>query len=178
MSLTLRACQAVLLESLLALCVCSVVQAQEKLVDNALPQTSNSSSASQSTVIPPPPSIDDDPNWHFTSLSYLWFPGVHGIVGAKGYSTKVDVSPADELKHFNIGLMGSFEPQYKRWSLPLDFVGAKLSDTKHIIRFPDYSAKTNVKECIFRQKVNYVVLDGKAVKIRASAGVRGWYVGE
>jgi hypothetical protein len=178
MSLTLRACQAVLLESLLALCVCSVVQAQEKLVDNALPQTPNSSSASQSTVIPPPPSIDDDPNWHFTSLSYLWFPGVHGIVGAKGYSTKVDVSPADVLKHFNIGLMGSFEPQYKRWSLPLDFVWAKLSDTKTAIQFPDYSAKATIKEGIFTQKVNYLVLNGKMVKVRANVGVRGWYVGE
>jgi hypothetical protein len=178
MSLRLRACQAVIVESLLALCVCSVVQAQEKPMDNALLQTPAGSSASQSTVIPPPPSIDDDPSWHFTSLSYLWFPGVHGIVGAKGYSTKVDVSPLDVLKHFNIGLMGSFEPQYKRWSLPLDFVWAKLSDTKTAIQFPDYSAKATIKEGIFTQKVTYLVLNGRMVKVRATAGVRGWYVGE
>jgi hypothetical protein len=178
MSLRLRVCQAVVVESLLALCVCSVVQAQEKPMDNALLQTPAGSSASQSTVIPPPPSIDDDPSWHFTSLSYLWFPGVHGIVGAKGYSTKVDVSPLDVLKHFNIGLMGSFEPQYKRWSLPLDFVWAKLSDTKTAIQFPDYSAKATIKEGIFTQKVTYVVLNGRMVKVRATAGVRGWYVGE
>jgi|ERR1700723_2494246 hypothetical protein len=178
MSLRLRVCQAVVVESLLALCVCSVVQAQEKPMDNALLQTPAGSSASQSTVIPPPPSIDDDPSWHFTSLSYLWFPGVHGIVGAKGYSTKVDVSPLDVLKHFNIGLMGSFEPQYKRWSLPLDFVWAKLSDTKTAIQFPDYSAKATIKEGIFTQKVTYLVLNGRMVKVRATAGVRGWYVGE
>jgi hypothetical protein len=178
MSLTLRACQAVVFESLLALCVCAVVQAQEKPIDSAQLQTPASSSATQSTVVPPAPSIDNDPRWHFTSLSYLWFPGVHGTVGAKGYSTDVDVSPADVLKHFNIGLMGSFEPQYKRWSLPVDFVWAKLSDTKNAIQFPDYSAKATIKEGIFTQKVNYLVLDGKAVKIRASAGVRGWYVGE
>jgi hypothetical protein len=147
-------------------------------MDNALLQTPAGSSASQSTVIPPPPSIDDDPSWHFTSLSYLWFPGVHGIVGAKGYSTKVDVSPLDVLKHFNIGLMGSFEPQYKRWSLPLDFVWAKLSDTKTAIQFPDYSAKATIKEGIFTQKVTYLVLNGRMAKVRATAGVRGWYVGE
>jgi hypothetical protein len=178
MSLTLRACQTVVLESLLALCVCSVVQAQEKPIDNALVQTSDSSSATQSTVVPPPPSIDDDPQWHFTSLSYLWFPGVHGTVGAKGYSTDVNVSPADVLKHFNIGLMGSFEPQYKRWSFPIDFVWAKLSDTKNAIQFPDYSAKATIKEGIFTQKVDYLVLNGKMVKVRATAGVRGWYVSE
>jgi hypothetical protein len=178
MSLTLRACQTVVLESLLALCVFSVVQAQEKPIDNALVQTSDSSSATQSTVVPPPPSIDDDPQWHFTSLSYLWFPGVHGTVGAKGYSTDVNVSPADVLKHFNIGLMGSFEPQYKRWSFPIDFVWAKLSDTKNAIQFPDYSAKATIKEGIFTQKVDYLVLNGKMVKVRATAGVRGWYVSE
>jgi hypothetical protein len=178
MSLTLRDCHAVMLASLLALCVCSTVQAQEKPIDNAQIQTPDSSSAAQSTVIPPPPSIDDDPHWHFTSLSYLWFPGVHGTVGAKGYSTNVDVSPADILKHFNIGLMGSFEPQYKRWSFPFDFVWVKLSDTKNAIQFPDYSAKATVKEGIFTQKVNYLVLNGKMVKVRASAGVRGWYASE
>jgi hypothetical protein len=178
MSLTVRACKAVVIESILALCVGSIAQAQEKPVDNAQLQTPDSSSASQSTVIPPPPSIDEDPNWHFTSLSYLWLPGVHGTVGAKGYAAHVDVSPIDVLKHFNIGLMGSFEPQYKRWSLPIDFVWAKLSDDKALVRLPGYSAKATVKEGIFTQKVNYLVLNGKMVKISAAAGVRGWYVSE
>jgi opacity protein-like surface antigen len=178
MSLTLRACQAAVLASLLALCVCSTALAQEQPVASSQLQTPGSSSTTQSTVIPPPPSIDDDPSWHFTSLSYLWFPGVHGTVGAKGYSTDVDVSPADVLKHFNIGLMGSFEPQYKRWSLPFDFVWVKLSDTKTAIQFPDYSAKATVKEGIFTQKVDYLVLNGKMVKVRATAGVRGWYASE
>ncbi len=80
------------------------------------------------------------------------------------------------LSHFNIGLMGSFEPQYKRWSLPIDFVWAKLSDSQSFIRLPGYSAKATVKEGIFTQKVNYLVVDGKMVQIRATAGVRGWYV--
>jgi opacity protein-like surface antigen len=178
MNLTLRACQAAVLASLLALCVCSTALAQEQPVASSQLQTPGSSSTTQSTVIPPPPSIDDDPSWHFTSLSYLWFPGVHGTVGAKGYSTDVDVSPADVLKHFNIGLMGSFEPQYKRWSLPFDFVWVKLSDTKNAIQFPDYSAKATVKEGIFTQKVDYLVLNGKMVKVRATAGIRGWYASE
>ncbi len=175
---SLRVSKCVLLAPVLAMCFCAAVQAQEKPVQSAQLQTSDSSPANQSTVIPPPPSIDDDPHWHFTSLSYLWLPGVHGTVGAKGYSTNVDVSPADILKHFNIGLMGSFEPQYKRWSLPFDFVWVKLSDTKNAIQFPDYSAKATVKEGIFTQKVNYLVLDGKMVKVRATAGVRGWYASE
>ena len=129
-------------------------------------------------MVSPAPSVDDDPNWHFMSLSYMWFPGISGTVGAKGYSKSVSVSPSDLVSHFNVGLMGSFEPQYKRWSLPIDFVWAKLSDSQSFIRLPGYSAKATVKEGIFTQKVNYLVLDGKMVKIRATAGVRGWYVSE
>jgi hypothetical protein len=53
-----------------------------------------------------PPSVDDDDAWHFLSLSYLWFPGMHGTVGARGYDTSVHVSAADVLKNFNIGIMG------------------------------------------------------------------------
>jgi hypothetical protein len=175
MRYTLRVSKCALLAPVLAICFCAAAQAQEKPVESAQLQTSDSSSGTQSTVIPPASSIDDDPHWHFTSLSYLWFPGIHGTVGAKGYSSHVDVSPADVLKHFNIGLMGSFEPQYKRWSFPIDFVWAKLSDTKNAIQFPDYSAKATVKEGIFTEKVNYLVLNGKMVKVRATAGAREWY---
>jgi hypothetical protein len=164
MNSTLRACQALVLGSVLPLCMCSVTQAQEKPVDSAQVQTPGGSSGTQSNVIPPAPSIDDDPRGHFTSLSYLWFPGVHGTAGAKGYSADVDVSPADLLKHFNIGLMGSFEPQYKRWSFPIDFVWAKLSDDKAISSFPGYSVKATIKEGIFTQKANYLVLNGKVVE--------------
>jgi hypothetical protein len=179
MSISWRVCQGVVFGSVLAVCVGSTAKAQDQAGPaNAQLQSQGNASATQSNVIPPAPSVDDDPNWHFTSLSYLWLPGVHGIAGAKGYESNVDVSPIDLLKHFNIGLMGSFEPQYKRWSLPVDFVWAKLSDTKAISLLPGYSVKATVKEGIFTQKVNYLVLNGKMVKVRATAGVRGWYVSE
>ena len=155
----------------------SRAQDQQQPVDTAQLQTTGTPSATSTTSVSSP-SVDDDPHWHFVSLSYLWFPGVSGTVGAKGYSTRVAVSPSDLLKHFNIGLMGSFEPQYKRWSFPFDFVWAKLCDDKAFIRLPGYSAKATVKEGIFTPKVNYLVLDGKMVKIRATAGVRAWYISE
>jgi hypothetical protein len=156
-----------------------VARAQDQLAVASSPdQSTGGTSVAPSTLATSAPSIDDDPQWHFVSLSYLWFPGISGTVGAKGYSKSVSVSPSDVLSHFNIGLMGSFEPQYKRWSLPIDFVWAKLSDSQSFIRLPGYSAKATVKEGIFTQKVNYLVVDGKMVKIRATAGVRGWYVSE
>ncbi len=178
MNLILRASQAVVLASVLTFCVCSTARAQEKPVDTAQVQAPPAATPTPSSVVSPVPSIEDDPKWHFTSLSYLWFPGVSGTVGAKGYTTRVAVSPSDLLKNVNIGFMGSFEPQYKRWSLPIDFVWVKLSDDKAFVMLPGYSAKATVKEGIFTQKVNYLVLNGKMLKIRATAGVRGWYVSE
>jgi hypothetical protein len=173
-----RTWERVVLGPALALSFSLMANAQEKPVDIAQAQQMPVASTTQTSVVPPAPSVDDDPHWHFVSLSYLWFPGVSGTVGAKGYTTRVAVSPSDLISHFNIGLMGSFEPQYKRWSLPFDFVWAKLGDDKAIVRLPGYSAKATVKEGIFTQKVNYLVLDGKMVKIRATAGVRGWYTSE
>jgi hypothetical protein len=174
-----RICQGVLLCSIVTLSLCVVARAQDQLAVASSPdQSTGGTSVTPSTLATSAPSIADDPNWHFTSLSYIWFPGISGTVGAKGYSKRVSVSPSDVLSHFNIGLMGSFEPQYKRWSLPIDFVWAKLSDSQSAIRLPGFSAKATVKEGIFTQKVNYLVVDGKMVKIRATAGVRGWYVSE
>jgi hypothetical protein len=172
-----RAWERIVLGSILALSFSATLRAQEQQlpVENAQLQTPvNNAVASNSTTSASP----TDDKWHFVSLSYLWFPGVSGTVGARGYSTRVAVSPSDVLSHFNIGLMGSFEPQYKRWSLPLDFVWVKLSADKAFVNVPGYSAKTTLKEGIFTQKVNYLVVNGKMVKIRATAGVRGWYVSQ
>ena len=167
--------QRVLLGSILALSLSLAANAQDKPAEVAQAQTPPISTTTPSNLVSPAPSIADDPNWHFTSLSYIWFPGMSGTVGAKGFDKSVSVSPSDVLKNFNIGLMGSFEAQYKRWSFPFDFVWAKLSDDRSLIRVPGYSAKATIKEGIFTPKVNYLVLDGKMVKIRATAGVRAWY---
>ena len=172
-----RAWERIVLGSILALSFSATLRAQEQQlpVENAQLQTPvNNAVASNSTTSASP----TDDKWHFVSLSYLWFPGISGTVGARGYSTRVAVSPGDILDHFNIGLMGSFEPQYKRWSLPLDFVWVKLSADKAFVNVPGYSAKTTLKEGIFTQKVNYLVVNGKMVQVRATAGVRGWYVSE
>ena len=120
----------VCLGSILALTFSFMANAQEKPVESAQLQTAPAATATPSNLVSPAPSIADDPNWHFTSLSYIWFPGMSGTVGAKGFGKSVSVSPSDVLKNFNIGLMGSFEAQYKRWSFPFDFVWAKLSDSK------------------------------------------------
>jgi hypothetical protein len=74
--------------------------------------------------------------------------------------------------------MGAFEADHNRWGLPFDYVWAKLSDNKALVNFPGYSAKVTVKQGFFTPEATYLVLDGQKVKIRATAGLRVWHLGE
>jgi hypothetical protein len=179
-----RVCEGVVLGSILALSLSAVAKAQE---NSAQPQTqvnqaemvnsSGSVPTTTATAQNPPPAVPA-PSWTFQSLSYLWFPGMSGSVGARGYSTSASVSPSDILKNLNIGIMGAFEADHNRIGLPFDYVWAKIQDKKSFIDFPGYSAKATVKEGFFTPKVTYLVVDGKMLKIRATTGMRIWHLGE
>ena len=71
-----------------------------------------------------------DSDWHFVVAPYLWFPGVHGTVGAGSHDASVHASPGDVLSHFRFGLMGAVEGRYKRLVLPLDIMWVRLGDDK------------------------------------------------
>jgi hypothetical protein len=141
-------------------------------------QTPATSAATPSGAIPAAPSVDDDPNWHFQSMLYLWFPGMHGTVGAHGLNASTHISPIDILRNFDIGIMGVFEADYKRWGIPVDFIWARLSDKHAFPNIPNYALKLTVKQGILTPKVSYLVLDGHKAKIRATAGVRYWYMSQ
>jgi hypothetical protein len=146
------ACERVVLGLILALSFSATASAQEQQqrVENAQLRTAvnpaNNAPAS-SAAITASPTAD---KWQFVSLSYLSFPGIHGTVGAKGYtsytSVSPSVSPSDLLSHFNFGIMGSFEAQYDQRGISFDFVYAKLVDNKTFTNFPGYSANPTVKK--------------------------------
>ena len=46
-------------------------------------------------------------DWQVSVSPYLWFPGVHGTVGAFDRDARVSASPIDLLSHFRFGLMGA-----------------------------------------------------------------------
>jgi opacity protein-like surface antigen len=161
--------------ALLMLCFSAVARAQEQQpVEDAQVRTPiNTAVASNSTT----PTSSTTDKWQFVSLSYLWLPGLHGTVGARGYEASPHVSPSDVVSNFNFGLMGSFEAQYNRWGLPFDFVYAKLGDKKTFTNYPGYTANPTAKEAFLTPKVTYLVVDGERVKVRATAGLRYWHLG-
>jgi hypothetical protein len=180
MSYSRRACEGMVLGSILALCFSATAKAQEQpQVTTAQaeslksPDTDSSSVATSQNPVPSVPA----PKWTFQSLSYLWFPGMSGSVGARGYNTSAHISPADILKNTNIGIMGAFEADHGRWGVPFDYVWAKLQDKQSFINFPGYSAKATVKEGFFTPKATYLVVD-RVLKIRATTGLRVWHLGE
>jgi hypothetical protein len=119
-------------------------------------------------------------DWHFAVSPYLWFPGVHGTIGALGRDTSIHVSPGDLLSHFRFGLMGLLDTRYKRIVVPLDIVWVRLGDDK-AIPFPNLpvtTAKLKGSEFILSPKVGYRLVDSQIVKIDALAGFRYWHFSE
>ncbi len=118
-----------------------------------------------------------DNDWHTNASVYLWFPGMHGTVGAEGFEASVHASAGDVFSKFNIGFMGAAEMQKKRFVIPVDFMWAKLSDDKPIPFLPNYSVKAKLNQTIFTPKVGYVLLDHPKLNIQGNVGIRYWHLG-
>jgi len=121
-----------------------------------------------------------DSGWHFAVSPYLWFPGVHGTVGALGRDVSVHASPGDLLSHFRFGVMGVIEARYKRVVLPFDLMWVRLQ-ADHALPFPNLmatTAKLKGDEFILTPKIGFLLLDQEKLKITALAGLRYWYFSE
>ena len=132
---------------------------------------------------PSPPQVGlppQDSGWHFAVSPYLWFPGVHGTVGALGRDVSVHASPGDLLSHFRFGVMGVIEARYKRVVLPFDLMWVRLQ-ADHALPFPNLmatTAKLKGDEFILTPKIGFLLLDQEKLKIAALAGLRYWYFSE
>jgi len=121
-----------------------------------------------------------DDQWHFGFLPYLWFAGMHGTTGVRGFETNVSASPGDLLSHFNIGLMGTFEARRNHILLPLDLMWIRLSDDHSV---PVNEIGTNAidfraGQFLLGPKVGYRVVDTPRIAVDALAGIRYWHLGE
>ena len=143
------------------------------------PLTSEAESTSAAT--PASPQVGEPTSdWHFAVSPYLWFPGVHGTIGALGRDVSVHATPGDLLSNFRFGLMGAFEARYKRIVLPLDLMWIRLEDDK-ALPFPNLmatKAKLTGSELLLTPKIGYRLLDEKRIKIDALTGFRYWHFSE
>lgn len=117
-------------------------------------------------------------DWHFAVSPYLWFPGVHGTIGARNHDASIHVSPGDLLSNFRFGLMGLVDTRYKRIVLPLDFFWVRLGTNNALALTDDaVTARIRGSEFILTQKIGYRVIDTEMIKVDALAGFRYWHFG-
>ena len=121
-------------------------------------------------------SSNDDSNWHVDASPYLWFPGVHGTVGAAGKEVSVHASPGDLLSNFKFGLMGAVEFRYKRLVVPVDMMWVRLEDDHPIPLEAVTSAKLKADEFFLAPKIGYRLVDEEKLRITALTGFRYWHL--
>ena len=157
----------------LGLLLCSLANAAEQP-----PEMPPQAQAPSATPAPPTPAAADD-GWHFVLSPYLWFPGVHGTVGANGHSASLHASAADLLSNFRFGLMATAELRRKRLLIPVDMDWVRLGDDK-ALPFANQGVTAVVKldEFILTPKIGYRILDREQIKIDALTGFRYWHLGE
>jgi hypothetical protein len=139
---------------------------------------------SRSPVVPdavsplPDPPQPSDLGWHVSISPYLWLPGLHGTIGARGHDASVHASFSDIFSNFSFALMGALEPCYNRIVMPLDFMWIKLSNDKALpFDVGATSVKVKVNLDVLSQKIGYRVIDVEKFKVDAVAGFRYWHVG-
>ncbi|HEX8814499.1 MAG TPA: hypothetical protein VF753_03275 [Terriglobales bacterium] len=131
-------------------------------------------------IPPPAPKAQPSPylvsDWHVNWIPlYLWFSGLHGNVGALGYTAPVSLSVSDILSNLNIGMMSALDVRRKRIGLLTDLVFISLTaDQKTTPVGSLYSGFTANSKTFFLDTEGYVrLLDGQ-ISIDALAGARTW----
>jgi hypothetical protein len=157
----------------LALAPCVPAIAQESFDLMSSDQTGSAPAPQKATSAP-------DDNWHLGISPYLWFAGVHGSVGAHGFTASVHASASDVLSKFNIGLMGAVEARKKRFVAPVDYMWIKLSDDKAFPGIGDLGAdsiKAKMTSSILSPKAGYRFVDSEKFQANALVGIRYWHLG-
>lgn len=121
-----------------------------------------------------------DEGWHLVVSPYLWFPAVHGTIGARDDLASIHASAADLLSHFRFGLMGAADLSYKRLLAPIDMIWVRLGDDKALpgIGLGAITANVKASEFILTPKVGFRVLKLERLTIDALTGFRTWHLGQ
>ena len=121
-----------------------------------------------------------DDQWHIGLTPYLWFPGMHGTTGVRGFDTRVRASAGDLLSHFNIGLMITTEVRKNRFVLPVDLMWVRLSDDKAlpVNEVGINSISFRAGQLFLTPMGGYRVVDKEKLKVDGLAGLRYWHLGQ
>ena len=129
----------------LALCVPAIAQQSADIVSPdqppsaPAPQQATAAQTSSGTGWASSNADLTDNKWHFYGTGYIWFPGISGTVGIRGFDASVHVTAGEIFSNFRGGFVGVFTPTYNRFSAPVDVMWMRLKDSKAIPFAPNYS---------------------------------------
>ncbi len=120
-------------------------------------------------------------NWNIDSVSYLWFPGLHGDASLLGDSYGFKASAHELIKHARFGLMDAFDMRYKRILLTDDVLYLALTGNKTVTlplpNLPPINGNDLLRITVFTQKVGYRLIDKPKLKADFLTGFRLWHFG-
>ncbi len=162
----------------LVLCAPAIAQQRADLVSpdqtESTPAPQKATAAQTSSGTSPDADLTDK-QWHYYGMAYIWFPGIHGTAGIRGFDTSVHVTAGEIFSNFRGGFLGDFIPTCGRFSAPTDILWMRLRDSKAIPFPPDYSVRTDLGMTIITPKVNYLLVNNPKIKIYGTAGPRIWH---
>jgi len=177
MSSMRNVCFAMLALLILSMLVCVTTSAEEP----ADPSAGNAATTDSAQDSPPGPAgSSSDPSWRFDLAPFIYVPGIHGTVGARGHDLSVHVSGSDVLSNFNGGLAGIFEADKGRFVMPVNFFWARLATTKDFLLTDagQRSARLELNQTVFNPMAGFRVADTEHLKVDALFGIRYWYLGQ
>jgi hypothetical protein len=145
---------------------------QAPSTDNQAPLANQTTS--QTTIAPSPN------DWYEVVSPYLWFPGIHGTVGAGGKLASVHASATDLLSNFRFGLMGEVDFHYKRFIAPVDLMWVRLGDDTAlpVNEFGVTSVDAKMGELLFTPKIGYQLIHREMFEVDALTGFRYWHLSQ
>ncbi len=123
------------------------------------------------------PVSDQPSDWHVDWIPfYLWFSGLQGNVGAKGYTVPVNASFSDIFSQLNIGLMTDLDIRRKKIGLDTDLIFMSLtSDQKATPVGNTFSGfDTNAKTLIVDPELYWRLIEKDRGTVDVMAGARFW----
>ena len=110
--------------------------------------------------------------WRFAFTPYLFMTGLSGTIGAEGRTSDINLRFRDVLKHFDLGIMGTFAARKGRFAIFSDFMWIKLSEKQDTPGRLFSTADVGVNMFIWTPAGAYRVYDGKRGSVDLLGGMR------
>lgn len=116
-------------------------------------------------------------DWEATIALYSWVTAVDGTVGVRGLEASAHTSMSTTLSRLNLAYMSYLEVRYKRWSIGLDTIYAKLSnDVSYDFGPLSSELGLELQQAFLTGRLQYRVIDTEAYLLDLYAGVRWSYI--